>query len=251
MRKVLYTSAVFCAFFIFFLEEGIPADFTVNPVRIFFEPGQKTDIITVKNLSDEKFSLQLSVFSWGQDAEGENLYTATNELIFFPKIFTVEKDEERLIRIGTRVPPGEKEKTYRIFLEEIPQPQAAPPAGTGVRTLMRLGVPVFIAPVKTGVAAAVEGIELKKGRLSLSVKNTGNVHFIVRAVKVEGLDAQGATAFQMEIAGWYVLEGREKTFSMEIPKENCQNINSLNIDVITDRLSMNKRHDVSKEMCSP
>jgi fimbrial chaperone protein len=110
---------------------------------------------------------------------------------------------------------------------------------------------VFIAPVKTSVAGEIGDIELEKGKLSVPVKNTGNVHFVVRTVKVEGMDAKGASVFQREIAGWYLLEGRGKTFSMEIPGESCPDINSFKIDVITDRLSINKRHDVSEEMCNP
>jgi fimbrial chaperone protein len=251
VRKILYTFAIFSAFFILSPRDTLSIDISVNPVRVFFSVGQKANIIKVENNSDEKVALQLTVFSWSQDTEGENVYEPTEELIFFPKIFNLDKKEERIIRVGKRVQPGQTEKTYRIFLEEIPGPQAAPLEATELRTILRIGVPVFIVPVKTSVAGEIGDIELEKGKLSIPVKNTGNVHFVVRTVKVEGMDAEGATVLQREIAGWYLLQGWGKTFSMEIPGESCPDIDSLKIDVITDRLSMNKRHDVSDEMCYP
>jgi fimbrial chaperone protein len=251
VRKTLYTFAIFFAFFFLSPRDTLSIDISVNPVRVFFSAGQKTNIIKVENNSDEKVTFQLTVFSWSQDAEGENVYDPTEELIFFPKIFNLEKNEERLIRVGARVPPGQTEKTYRVFLEEIPGPQAAPLEATELRTILRIGVPVFMVPVKTVAEGEIEEVVLEKGKLSIPVKNTGNVHFVVRTVKVEGMDAEGATVFQRDIAGWYLLEGRGKTFSMEIPGESCPDIDSLKIDVITDRLSINKRHDVSEEMCNP
>jgi fimbrial chaperone protein len=147
------------------------------------------------------------------------------------------------------VPPGEREKTYRIFLEEIPEPRQAPLEGTTLRTLTRLGVPIFIAPIKTEPLGDIEKVGLKQGELFLSVRNTGNVHFTIRAVKVEGIDASGATVFQRELAGWYLLEGRSKTFSLEVQKESCLSINALKIEVQTDRFSIGERLDVQPEMC--
>jgi fimbrial chaperone protein len=151
--------------------------------------------------------------------------------------------------VGARVPPGEREKTYRIFLEEIPGPRTDPLEGTTLRTLTRLGVPIFIAPVKTEPRGDIEKVGFKQGELFLSVKNKGNVHFTIRAVKVEGIDASGATVFQSELAGWYLLEGHSKTFSLEVQKESCLSINAIKIEVQTDRFSIGERLDVQPEMC--
>src|SRR3990170_1919292 len=57
----------------------LSADFTVNPVRVFFQPGKTTGTVTVKNDSEETLTLQLSVFSWDQDLEGNDIYAPTEE----------------------------------------------------------------------------------------------------------------------------------------------------------------------------
>jgi P pilus assembly chaperone PapD len=74
MRKALYPVALFSALFIFHPSKVIPADFTVSPVRLFLGAGQKASIIKVKNNSDEKLTLQLTVNSWEQDIDGESRY---------------------------------------------------------------------------------------------------------------------------------------------------------------------------------
>ena len=56
--------------------------------------------------------------------------------------------EQRNIRIGTAAPPGASEKTFRIFIEELPAPAAGSSGGlpgqVTIRT--RLGIPIFLGP---------------------------------------------------------------------------------------------------------
>lgn len=250
MRKALYALALFYAFFILFPEKGIPADFKISPVRLFFKAGQRTNVIKVKNNSDETITLQASVYSWRQDEEAKDLYSSTEDIIAFPKIFNIEGRGERIIRVGTRVPPGKEEKTYRIYLEEIPRPMKKPVEQTTVRTMMRFGIPLFIAPVETMAAGIIEEIKLTEGELSFSVKNSGNVHFVIRAAKVEGTDAQGASLLKKDLGGWYIHKKHSKRFSLKIPEEICLKITAINIEVITDKLSMSERLNVTQEMCS-
>lgn len=227
----------------------MPADLHINPVRLFYEPRQKTAITKIKNNSDQKFSLQTTAYSWVQTEEAEDQYLPTEDVILFPKILTLGGGEERIIRVGVRVPPGAKEKTYRIFLEELPQPLKA--EGTVLRTVLKIGIPVFLAPVKTQTAGEIEKSEISKGKLSFAVRNKGNIHFIIEAVKIKGVDTSGASVFQTEVASRYLLEGRSRTFSFLIPKESCLKMSALTIDIITDKFSMSKRLDVIPKMCSP
>jgi fimbrial chaperone protein len=110
-------------FFAFLPQETLSADFTIAPVRIFFDPRTTTSILTITNKSDEALTLQLKAFTWQQDEEGKDVYSPTEDIIFFPKIFKIGKDEEKLVRLGTKIPHGNYEKTYRLFLEEVPEPQ--------------------------------------------------------------------------------------------------------------------------------
>jgi len=248
VRKALTAVALISILFLF-PKTVVPADVSINPVKLFFDARQKTNIIRVKNNADEKLSLQITIYSWAQNEASEDQYSPTGDVILFPKIFNLGGGEDRIIRVGIRVPPGVKEKTYRIYLEEIPQPLKA--EGAVLRTVLKIGVPVFISPVKTEASGEIEKIELSKGTLTMIVKNKGNVHFIIENVKMSGVDPSGTSVFQKEEASRYLLEGRSRIFSFKIPKENCTRMNALTIEVKTDKLTLSKRLDVIPEMCPP
>ena len=110
-------------------------------------------------------------------------------------------------------------------------------------------MPIFIKPLQATPAAVVEDIDLKDGHLFFYLKNTGNTHFITKSVKIQGKDMTGQLTFDKEFAGWYLLAGSVRPMAMQIPKDDCQRITSLEITVLTDRLSVNERFDVRKEMC--
>lgn len=253
MHKITcrFTLTVFiCSFVFFFIlpQEVFSANFSVSPVRIFFDGKNRTSILTIKNESEEILTLQLRAYKWQQDEEGKDIYSPTKDIIFFPKIFKVQNDEEKIIRLGTKIPQGLKEKTFRLYIEEIPEPR--PVETTAVRILVKVGVPVFILPLKAETKGAIEKAELLKGSLFITVKNKGNSHFIIRAVKVKGSDASGKEVFSNKIGGWYLHEDNSKDFSFEIPADNCLKIKTLKININTDKFSMDKKLDVSKEMCT-
>jgi fimbrial chaperone protein len=226
-----------------------PADLFVTPVKLFFGAKQKTTIIKVKNNSDQTLSLQINTYSWVQDEEAKDQYPPTQDIILFPKILSLKSGEERIIRVGVNVPSGMKEKTYRIFLEELPQPLQT--EGNVIRTILKIGIPVFISPVKPEEMGEIEKMEFSKGDLSFTVKNKGNVHLIIQSVKVKGVDASDTPVFQLEAQSRYLLEGRSRTFSFKIPKEDCLKMSALTIDVATNKFSLGKRLNVIREMCSP
>lgn len=229
---------------------AVAADFSVNPIRLFPDARHKTNVLAVKNNSDQRLSLQVAVYSWSQDEEAKDVFSPTEDLIVFPRILNIDAGNERLIRVGIKAGAGEAEKAYRIYLEEIPEPQTAPPEETAVRTVMKVGVPVFMAPVKTEVKGSVEGLGISAGELFLVVKNTGNVHFIIRGVDVEGVDSAGASVFKTELAGWYLHSVHSRRFSLKIPEDVCAKIKSIKIGVNTDKLSFEERMDVEAGSCS-
>jgi len=227
------------------------ADFDINPVRVFFDPGQKASVIKIKNNGEEKFSLQLTVFEWSQDAEGKDVYVPTKELIAFPKILSVGKDEERLIRVGMKTAARNEEKTFRIYLDEIPVQETPGESSAKIRTLMRVGLPVFLAPLKPSAKAEILEPALSKGTLSFVLRNSGNVHFMIRKGKAQGVDAAGITVFETEIVGRYILQGNSRRLSTPLAQEDCKKASALNIEITTDRATVSERMDVLPEMCSP
>ena len=228
------------------------ADFSVNPVRISFEAGQKTTALTVRNNSDEPLALQLSVVAWSQDDGGKDVYSKTEDVVAFPLIFKIKKDEQQIIRIGVTVPAGQTEKTYRLYLEELPPPQDKEErTGAFLRTLMKVGVPIFFAPLKPATEGGI-GKPLISGRtLSFSVFNKGNLHFLVTNIAVRGFDKKNTMAFEADLGGWYILQGGSKKFSVDIPPETCSQLDEITMEVSAHNLSLRESLNVSPESCAP
>jgi fimbrial chaperone protein len=242
---------IFNCFFIFFLlfpANIFSANFSVKPIRIFLDSKNKTSILTVANNSEESITMQLRAYTWTQDEKGKDLYDLTKDIILFPRILIIKKQEEKIIRLGTRIPPGEYEKTYRLYIEEIPVQKET---GTiAVRMILKMGVPIFIKPLKTEPKGSIEKIKLEKGKLAFSLKNSGNVHFIVRSITLRGINASGKEVFKTERGSGYLHSKRVKGFTFDIPVENCLQIKNLKIAVDTDRTSMTGGLDVLEEMCT-
>ena len=245
IRRPLITLIICIAFPSFVLA----GDWRVTPIKVVFDRNQKSDIVTVSNEGSENIRMQVNAMEWTQDGEGKDLYSATDDLIFFPKILQLEKNEKRIIRLGIKVPAKEAEKTYRLFIREIPGQKEDEGKEVRVAIAIRFGLPVFVSPMKEEVKGEVEKAELLEGKLNLRIKNPGNTHFTVRNIKARGAGKSGEETFLMETAGWYILHDTSKAYTMEIPPGTCKKTEIITIETITDRFTFQNKLDVNKAMC--
>jgi fimbrial chaperone protein len=207
------------------------ATFSVNPVQIFLSAATKSALLTLKNETDQPIRFQLSVHAWSQDPDGQMQLTPTTDIVFFPAMLTLQAREERKIRIGTTVPPQGVEKTYRIFVEELPPlDQKEMPAG--VTMLTKMGIPIFLQPAKLTTRASLANLGVKAGRFSFRLVNSGTQHFMPEGVRVRGLDESGAAVLDQKPRAWYVLAGTERVFDLEIPADTCARIRSLVVEAV-------------------
>lgn len=224
---------------------GFAGNFGVSPIRLDFDRNARTGSVTVTNDDAEKpLRVQVEAFSWIQDADGKDRYEETVELTFLPRIMTVQPKEHRLVRAGIRLPAAEREKVYRLFIEEIPEPRKAGDSGALVAVKVRFGVPVFVKPLKEEPKGEIEKIELAKGTLAVTVRNTGNVHFVIRSVRLNA-----GEIFAKEIPGWYLLPGAARVHNAAIPADICSKLGGIDVTVRTDRLDLARRFEVDKTMC--
>lgn len=224
--------------------------FSVSPITLVFDEGARSGIINVLNEEDKKLHVQIRAFEWTQDAEGLDRYAETNDLLFFPKIMILDKGEQRIIRAGIKSPATAREKTYRLFIEEIPDPNRAE-TGTQIQVAIRFGVPIFVKPSKEQVEGKVDKVALEEGELKIAVRNKGNAHFIIQSILVRGLNQKGAETFSKEMSGWYLLSGIIRSYATTIPKESCREISRLDIEVKTTVFSLHEKLDADQIKCSP
>ena len=241
--------------FSFFLLLFVPpdahsGDWRVSPIRLDFGRDSKTGVLTVSNDADQKLQLQMKAFEWTQDAEGKDHYKETNDIIFFPKIMVHEKKEEKILRAGIKIPAVLTEKTYRLFIEEIPDPKRAT-QGVQVAIAIRFGVPIFVRPLKEEPKGEIVKFQMSKAAVSAVISNTGNVSFQIRNIKIRGKNLKGEEIFSEDLTGWYLLSGSKRLYTAQLPREICSNIVKLSIEVMTDKITLNGNLDADSAMCIP
>ncbi len=253
--SALYPLAVLCSAILSLLvlpAAGWSGQWRVAPVRITLEGAAKSSVITVTNEGDETIHLQGKAMEWTQDAEGKDVFEETKDLIFFPRILMLAKGEKKLVRAGIRTPADSTEKTYRLFIEEIPQPKQTTSGATQLTVAIRFGVPVFVRPMKQELRGDLASATLEQGVLSAVVKNTGNLHFRITEIVVTGRNGRGEEVFTEKLNGWYLLAGAARAYSTPIPTDKCATIEQLDITVSTDtNITLNRQLNVDKVRCRP
>jgi fimbrial chaperone protein len=202
------------------------ATFTVDPTQIFLFNRTGSVLLTLHNESTETLSFQLSVFAWAQSNSGEMQLQPTQDIVFYPPLLTLKPSETRRVRVGTATNFDAREKTYRLFVEELP-PTDTP---KGVRVLTKMGIPIFMRPMKEVATASLTDVRQQDGMLKFTLANVGTVHVVPRSVKVRGLTGS-ATAFEKDLDSWYVLAGGRRDFEMALPNSGCAKVTSIAVDV--------------------
>jgi len=75
------------------------AQFDVTPVEAILSVHNRSQLLTIQNNSSETMRLQLSAFGWRDGANGEPVLSPTDEIIFFPELFSLLPGESRKIRV--------------------------------------------------------------------------------------------------------------------------------------------------------
>lgn len=228
------------------------SSFTVNPIKVSLSGKSQSALLTLQSQTNEEIRFKILVQEWKQSPQGEMQLKDTKDIVVYPGLLTLAPNEERKLRIGSTVPAGAVERNYRVFVEELPPLRAPQTSGKSeVKVLTKMGVPIFVSPAKPVAAGAVEGMTLAKGKLSFTVKNTGNVYFLVQSVRVKALNTAGASTFEKNLEGWYVLAGGTRVWEVEMPKDACAKSKTLSVEVQSAEVNFSGHMDVSAAGCAP
>jgi len=176
---------------------------------------------------------------------------ATEDLILFPSLITLEGKETRKVRLGAAVARGASEKTYRVFIEELPSKEAQPPPGGQVRVLTRLSIPVFLQPPKIAFQGQVTDFKVQDGTASFDIRNIGNSYFSARQIEVIGYEASGRLLFKQQFEGWYILAAGRRHYDVRLSRQDCQTLVRLTVGVQTSVTPLKGEIDVSPGACGP
>jgi len=231
------------------------AAFRVTPIQVTLSSTNSSALLTLTNESSETLRFQVSAHAWTQGRKGEIELAPTQDIVFFPALLTLEAGKERKIRVGTSSPAGTVERTYRLFVEELPpaeQPKGSATPRSEVRVRTKMGIPVFLQPAaKPEVAGAIESPALENGQLRFRVRNTGNVHFTLLSVRITGKSASGETIFEKQAEGWYVLPGGIREYEIPVPSAECTRVKVFSLEATDERGTMKSRLEAPTGACAP
>jgi fimbrial chaperone protein len=165
------------------------------------------------------------------------LLKPTDDIVYFPALLAIPPHEERKIRVGTVARPESTERSYRLFVEQLPEPDREPQPRSPqvrVRVLTKMGIPIFVQPHKLTRAGEITGLTMAQGLLRFQIKNTGNIHFQARKIRVAGFADPGNPQFNEETNGWYILAGGMRDYEIPIPVAECRRIRRIEVTVATE-----------------
>jgi fimbrial chaperone protein len=223
--------------------------FQVNPIRVFLSPKKSSDLLNVRNESNEALRFQLSVYGWKQSSNGEELLSSTDDIVFFPSLLSLAPGEERKVRIGTVATRTAVEKSYRLFVEELPAQKREAPELDQVLVLTRLGIPIFVQPEKLVSGQRIEDIAVRKGVLSFTLSNTGKTHVLPQKILVKGYAATGEAFFERELPSWYVLAGGSRVYRLDLPNEYCEKTKAVSVGIQEQQKSFVERIEIRPGSC--
>jgi fimbrial chaperone protein len=206
--------------------------FDVSPVTLTLTAQATSAMVTVTNRGTEPMRFHVSAFSWQQNGKGEMVLNPTNEVVFFPAMLTLNPKEARNLRIGVNVKPGATEKTYRVFVQELPPAVTSENPGV-VRVLTKMGIPVFVQPSAPVAKPVLSALAVQGHQVSFKLTNAGNKHLRLQKLVVSATN-NGKVLHAKEIDPWYVLAGGTHTYVVELPADVCKALKSVQVELESD-----------------
>lgn len=148
------------------------SDLRVAPVVVAPLPGSETSTITLSNEGKTPVKAQVRVMRW-QQQDGKETLTPADHLVASPPFVTLQPSQSYLVRLvhtGEPLPAGED--SYRVLVDELPEPGAAQP-GT-VNLVVRQSLPAFFSKTAQRIPDVDWQIVKDGNQFWLTAANSGN-----------------------------------------------------------------------------
>lgn len=221
------------------MAEARAGSLQVSPIRVELSAERPISAVTVTNTGTEPILVQATVAGWSQ-VDGVDQFTDTTAILANPPQFRLAPGAQQIVRYGLldKGLAAASELSFRTFLREVPE-TAPEPGTTGLRTLLRLSLPVFVAPRATADPAFDWSVTAGARAATVRLVNRGNVHVqIGRLSLLAGERSLGGID-----AATYVLPGQAAQWSVPVtdsvpPRltiKAASDLGALQVDVATTR----------------
>jgi fimbrial chaperone protein len=209
MFKRLVTALAVLALFPAF---GFAGTFAVNPVRIDLAPERPNNSLQISNQGPDPALVQAHVVLWSL-VNNEEIESPTQDVVVNPPIFRIGPAAKQVIRVGSRSPNrSHNELSYRLILEEVPPRISTVP---GLRTVLRISIPLFIAPVnQTSPVMVWTAQKTAPGVLTITGRNNGTRHLQVKQLQLVPSRVPEAVATVSRLQ--YLLPGESRQWQMNV-----------------------------------
>ncbi len=201
-------------------------NYGVEPIRFELKTRARSQLLTVTSHAAESVRIEVQPQVWAQNPDGTHKLTPTKALIVFPSLLTLKPGEVKRVRLAVKTEPKDRELTYRVFLRELPPPGKT----SSMKFLVQMSVPIYHLPAELKRSAVLDSLRVDKGVLSFVFENRGNVHY-AGEVKVRALDKKGAPVHEEKIPSQVVLTGVKRQLSVNLPKDKCPQIASIELEL--------------------
>jgi len=176
----------------------------VQPLMVDVSSPSAASSITLQNNGVTELSLQIRVFEWSQ-VDGEDRLTPTDEVVASPPVARVAPGSNFTIRIARTVgaAPAGSEKSYRLWVDELPPGSEVRDEGAQVAVRLRFDLPVFFHGTEAAPKVAWQAHRMGSD-VVLEATNTGPRHARIQDMELRGRD--GGVSFGEGLNG-YVLAG--------------------------------------------
>lgn len=228
------------------LTQALVTQVAVNPVQLELTPQATSGLLALTNGGKSAMRFQVSAKAWSQAPDGEMLVEDTKDITFYPAIFELPAGSTKRIRVGAVVPIVRGERTYRVFVEQLPSFDGTQ---VGIQVLTKMSIPVWLGEKPVPAQPVITDATIKNGALAFSVRNQGEQHFRIKEIRISGRDAGGASAFAKREAGWYVLGAGTRDYTVAL--DGCSGLASAELVVDTDVTTIRSLLPIVASACDP
>jgi fimbrial chaperone protein len=203
--------------------------FSVNPVRVDLSARELHATLRITNVANDKLTVQVQPMLWAFGGKEETLKN-TNDLIVNPPIFTIAAHQTQFVRIGLRrMERMTVEQAYRLILEEVPP--APTPGFNGLRTILRISMPIFVRPSVPAEPILWWSLRNSPGKgTTLSVQNRGTAHVQLKHISISFPGVNRPVISHALSA--YLLPGQQREWTFD--DANLFNTESVSLEATTD-----------------
>ncbi|WP_109480167.1 molecular chaperone [Paraburkholderia sp. C35] len=191
------------------------ATLQISPVMVDLPAGAISSGLTLRNSGDKPIYGQVRVFRWSQ-ANGDDALTPTQDVVASPPLIEINARGEQLVRLVRTTPALDgAEQTYRVLIDELPEPDDTQANGVAIR--LRYSVPVFVEAGngQIGEPKLAWHIQRNDAGMTLVVENAGRRRAQIASVELVN-SAGEAVEINKGLLG-YALAGSGRQWQLSLP----------------------------------